>query len=1058
MPIPKIAVTAGLMLANMALTMTRKIEGPRLDDTAFTGGDYGASLHNVWGMRRIQPPIFWAEDLREVKRKRKTKGGKYNEYTYYGTWAVALAGHEIEGIRRIWFDTHLALDLSGAGPVTPFSFGGPTTSFGETGVDNAGQKFVNSHIAVYTGTETQEPDPRIEAWCVDRYGEGYCPAYRGTAYIVFKDIPLEKLGNRIPQVSVEVLGKSDASYPFTAVSGTSRVKSFSEDYSLMIAANSTGVKLFDVATLQLLTEFDYDVNVDSGTGHFAFTRDGKVLSTDEFGAGQWSKSVETGAEEGISGVNLSQSSSYVTYDKYGQEWTVWEGTNLLLNGSDALDVEDLIGATGSVQAMFADVDGEVWIVIRRLSDGTVFFYCASTPQALETDLVIPGAQLRAFHFADSTNDHFVVGVALQKLYTIDRATGLVIDEATPALTSAMTEEAFAAIMPGAATFFIGFEEFSSTDLSQIRLLDYTDWVGGSTTNTLTVYDPINHALITNAGWAFLDRVSSNGVTLGSICADVAARVGIEDYDFTDLTQLITGWSATRGPGEDMIAPLLDVYDSDIRPHDFEIEGVTRTGVATGATLLTESFVGEPRYGITIKQAAELPAALLADFADTAADQQPNNVRAARPLDATGARGESKLDLTTLALDVDTAAQLMNRHFRRIWNERKEISNGMTAQELGLEPADVRMLSLDGQQITARCVKVTIRADESIATEWKYDAITLATLDGSIGASFDGRNESTIAAAQISKGFVLDIPYLTDSDAQTTPIVYGLAGPYADGSWPGAIIYQSVDGEYSEELIGVPSSSEAVWGFVDEAMPYANPNLWDRGTEITVNLSAGELTGCTEAAANADPTLNMAAIGVNGRWEIVQFTNATLVSGRTYTVSGFKRGRRGTEWAAESHAAYDAFVLLDTAISERMGLSEVGTDLSFKAVTSGRTEAGTFAIDVEPYSGASLKPYAPVHLEAVKESNGDWTLTWVRRTRVGGAWTSGTSIPLSEDSEAYQVVVGDGVSSATKSVTGAQTYTWTVADQTTDTGGEVTDLVWTVAQVSDAVGAGFVAEG
>ena len=38
------------------------------------------------------------------------------------------------------------------------------------------------------------------------------------------------------------------------------------------------------------------------------------------------------------------------------------------------------------------------------------------------------------------------------------------------------------------------------------------------------------------------------------------------------------------------------------------------------------------------------------------------------------------------------------------------------------------------------------------------------------------------------------------------------------------------------------------------------------------------------------------------------------------------------------------------------------------------------------------------------------------------------------------------------------YAWTVAEQTADTGGEVMEggLVWSVAQVSDAVGAGFLA--
>jgi hypothetical protein len=406
--------------------------------------------------------------------------------------------------------------------------------------------------------------------------------------------------------------------------------------------------------------------------------------------------------------------------------------------------------------------------------------------------------------------------------------------------------------------------------------------------------------------------------------------------------------------------------------------------------------------------------------------------------------------------VDEAAQLAERYFRRQWNERKQPMFSLTAQNLGLEPGDVRTIELDGAIITARATRMLVKADDTIETEWRYDHSSLATLDGTAGAGFDGRDPSIIVVPLISKGFVLDVPLLTDSDENASPLLYVAAAPYADGTWPGAIIYQETDGEYSDELASVPSSSPATWGYVAEAMPYANPNLWDRGTEMTVTLQIGELIGCTEAAANADPLLNLIAIGNLGRWEVLQFTTAELVTDKTYTVSGFKRGRRGTEWAAELHAASDQFILLDTVQDETLGLSEVGTELSFMAITSGRTSG--FPITLSNFEGNSLKPYAPVHLEAVKDpATGDWSFSWSRRTRVGGAWTSGTPIALGEATEEYHLTVGDGVASDVKTVT-SPAYLWTVTNQTTDTGAEVMDgdLAWTVAQVSAAVGDGFLA--
>ncbi|WP_457650483.1 baseplate multidomain protein megatron, partial [Profundibacter sp.] len=53
---------------------------------------------------------------------------------------------------------------------------------------------------IYDGDETQQPDPFIEA----KMGIGNAPAYRGTAYVMFEELPLEQFGNRIPQLSFEV--------------------------------------------------------------------------------------------------------------------------------------------------------------------------------------------------------------------------------------------------------------------------------------------------------------------------------------------------------------------------------------------------------------------------------------------------------------------------------------------------------------------------------------------------------------------------------------------------------------------------------------------------------------------------------------------------------------------------------------------------------------------------------------------------------------------------------------------------------------------------------------
>jgi len=56
-------------------------------------------------------------------------------------------------------------------------------------------------VSGYVLADAQLPDPLIEAI----EGAGQTPAYRGTAYIVFEDLPLDAFGNRLPQLSFEVV-------------------------------------------------------------------------------------------------------------------------------------------------------------------------------------------------------------------------------------------------------------------------------------------------------------------------------------------------------------------------------------------------------------------------------------------------------------------------------------------------------------------------------------------------------------------------------------------------------------------------------------------------------------------------------------------------------------------------------------------------------------------------------------------------------------------------------------------------------------------------------------
>ena len=104
---------------------------------------------------------------------------------------------------------------------------------------------------------------------------------------------------------------------------------------------------------------------------------------------------------------------------------------------------------------------------------------------------------------------------------------------------------------------------------------------------------------------------------------------------------------------------------------------------------------------------------------------------------------------------------------------------------------------------------------------------------------------------------------------------------------------------------------------------------------------------------------------------------------------------------------------------------------------------------------SFKYWSP---GVVNTTNGDFVITWFRRTRIGGAWIDGTgTVPVSEDSELYTVEILSG-STVVRTITGLTTPTciYTVAQQIADFGSPQTSISVNCYQMSGEEGRGFKA--
>lgn len=165
------------------------VEVGRMDRVRLMGAGEGAPLPLVWGRVRLGGQVIWASPYTERQTGRGGSGKgtpqpETVEFSYSVSLAVALGEGAILEVGRVWAD----------------------------GVEIDAARF---GMRVYPGSETQLPDPAIAA---DK-GADAAPAYRGTAYVVFEDLPLAEFGNRVPQFSFEVMREAqgplaDAVAPF----------------------------------------------------------------------------------------------------------------------------------------------------------------------------------------------------------------------------------------------------------------------------------------------------------------------------------------------------------------------------------------------------------------------------------------------------------------------------------------------------------------------------------------------------------------------------------------------------------------------------------------------------------------------------------------------------------------------------------------------------------------------------------------------------------------------------------------------------------------------------
>ena len=996
------------------------IEGPRLEDLTVQASNYGAPLPKVYGTRIIAGQVIWKTDIKETKHETDVDSGKGGgqsqtqiSYTYSLSFAVGLCEGEIDGLSRVFADGKLIFDFS-----TDATF---------TEIHEIEKETRRGVLTIYRGTETQGADPVIESF----EGSGNVPGFRGLAYIVFDDLQLSDYGNRMPNITAEVVDN-----------GSLALKTLVVEDGLGDGVQASGRGYVWEGIPEILTDgLTYpNARVKS------FDWDGNLIDDVQAGDGG------AAAIQGASGIN-----------------GIFQPVNATSVGGG------LTACTLACVAYRQSICGSDVYVAGAAQTGD-----CSDPGTNTSTFAVPT------HPNDPTDKYvfsgFCVGAAGNDSY-------LFYSEVLGGFTNKRLIKYFA---PGSSgvTYDCNVTNVVDHDIEKgVQTLDFIGqgnscicfesdgvnvWYGtngsGGTLQWFT-WDQSGNFTLQNTwtGFGFgepfgdkfgcladhgvcmavgstsddifiatrIETVTDSPVNVADIVSDLCVRSGLTvgDIDVSTITDTVFGFSINRpSTTRRNLDVLQKVAFFDIIESDWILEFKKR-GTAPIRTISRDDMSAdqnEPTLDTVINttrtQEKDLPKLVKVQYLSKLRDQQVSEQSVRRII--TDATDEVSERLPIVMTD-DKARQIAEVLLHASWESRDRHEISVSLKHYDLEPGDVvTFIPENGDAKQARIV----------ATAYQNGLYRISMVSELLDTYIsEQEGEETTVREQVvpilgpAEGYILDLPVL--NDAHNDNGVY-TAGRGKLPNWPGGQIYQSLDdGVTFDPWSLLPDA--AVIGSTVGAFASALPDVWDRANTLDVKLKDPTLTLSSSTEAAVLNGANTAIVGVDGRWEVIGFVNATLTGTGEYTLDTFIRGRKGSTDYIDQHVDNDTFILMDATKSDRVyvPISEYLVTRTYRSVTIGRL-VSTATNSTKQYFAESYKPYRVGDLRAVKKSDQTLDVEWKHAVRYSGEWLDLIDVPDDETSLLFDVSVYDNVSG--ELVAFAQTANESVTFETILGGGDTVD--------------------
>lgn len=1025
-----------------------KTSGPRLSDLRVQTSTLGVLIPREYSKTAIVGNVFWVQGdkLTEVIVKKKVKtGGKgggskatREEPQYFATFAVALCEGVIDGIDRIWIGPDLYYSPNSTDPDTIIASNAAEATF-----------------ALYKGTNTQMPDPRMQA---DK-GAANVSAHRGLAYIVFYDLPLARYGNSLQGaiVKVEVVQKGNVPADYNYASGYAAY-----GFTVSSPQIAFGAGLFCLFQHASSTTY-YTSTI--GVAWTARTRPstamaGLAFCKDRFIAGaanafytssdaiNWSASLTTGYSGNVNQW-AANSSHYVALLAsgptviYSTDASTWAAATL-----PGLTPYTSIAWNGSIWVAINSASGEI-----ATSSNLTSWTSVATVSTGWSQLATKGSE-------------FVAKKSSAAAVVLHSADGVTWTEyATPYGTNVISM-----ISVGDEVLFIdSHSELYSSGIGETTWeLELSSMGSWSSAWRGIAWNGVDRLITTKAtvdDKYIISRTlgvpgSSGVTTLAEIVSAECLKTKIltaGDIDVTSLTENVRGYLiGSFGTLRSALEPLQGAWPFDIVQAGYKIKFVLRK---TNASVLTvpEADLGAykigdnapPRLQTTRELDTLLPKRISIQYLDAVREYQGNYQYAERL--NTVAINNVAFELPIVLTDAEAAGIAQTLLYVH-WVERQVLEFNLPPSYLALEASDVIGITTPEGVISVRLTSVEVSSAGLLKCVGRpFSQITYTPV--ATGASGSAVGMTTISPIGKSKYHLLDVPRM--GSAQNEPsFLVAMAGER--DNWRGGFLMNSTDAGASWGSLQGFDAPGAAFGVCANSIGVVDSRTIDFSSQLTVTLIQNALFSVSQLSMLSGE--NYFAYGANGRWEIIAAQNCDLTTGKTYVLSNLLRGRFGTEWAMGLHVVGDVLVLLDPSevVAIEVGSGNIGLFSLYRGITVDQLITSDTDLAFT-YRGVNLRPLPPVYLTGSRDASGNWLLGWIRRTRKGGEWRDYVDVELGEAFEQYQIdIFASGAYAVVKRTITVTTATcaYSSVDQIADFGANQATLYLKIYQMSATVGRGY----